>query len=178
MDNQQAKVTDIEIGWVVGLIDGEGSFFLNGRNHKGDRPHTRKYQITPFIHIVNQSIPILNKLTDILDRLELAYYVQWNESHRRTGQFTRYTWILWVAGFKRIERFLNMFQPYIVGKSKQADVLRDFINSRKEQLKGNSNSSYTEEEIGMIDKIKTLNNTQGQSDVPQRLHARQRVLIS
>jgi len=178
MDNQQANVTDLEIGWVVGLVDGEGSFFLNGRNHQGNRPHTKKYQISPFVHITNQSVPILNKLTDILDRLGLAYYVQWQESTRRNGEFTRYSWILWIAGFKRIERFLNIFQPYIIGKSKQADILRDFINSRKSHLDGKPSAPYTEDEIGMIDKIKTLNNTQSHTDVPQRLHARQRVLIS
>src|SRR5262249_50911869 len=59
--------TPTEIGWLAGLVDGEGSIALS---HGGTRtPHLR-------VMLYNSSIPILDKAKRILDDLGVAYFAK------------------------------------------------------------------------------------------------------
>ncbi len=158
-DNQQAKINDLDLGWLIGLIDGEGCFAFAQRKHKKVRGKIA-HQITPLITIVNQSLPALDKSTLLLTKLGIGHYVQWQQSRRRNGVLTRKTWVIWISGFMRVKKAISLIGSYLIIKKQQADLLMEFINSRIPKAHSgerNGSESYSEDELNMPIRMHRLN---------------------
>jgi len=116
-DNQQ--VTDIEVGWLAGLIDGEGSFDLQ-----------HGHQWTPRITITNTDQRIVERAVDIIHRLDVGVYVWTQTKHNpRHKPIKR----LAIRGVKRVHAFLPKIAPALVGKKDQAEKLLEFTSERLER---------------------------------------------
>lgn len=145
MGNQQAKVEDWELGWLCGFIDGEGSIMLNEhRNHDCKKTCWR-----PRITVCNTDNKSLNKVTDILDRLGLAYNVSW-----RFPQKDLASWDLRAYGLQRVKRWLLVITPYLVTKKWKAEIMLDFINTR---LEHSQRDPYTAREEDLIFLLRGMN---------------------
>ncbi len=113
-DNQQ--VTDIEVGWLAGLIDGEGSFDLQSG-----------HQWTPRIMITNTDQRIIDRAVEIIQRLGVGVYVWTQTKHNpRHKPIKR----LAVRGIKRVHAFLPKIAPALIGKRDQAEKLLNFTTER------------------------------------------------
>jgi len=68
-----------------------------------------------------------------------------------------------VDGFRAVMRVLNSIECYLVGKKKQAELVKEFIKSRKENMIQRDKLghilriSYTEKEIDLLCRVKALN---------------------
>ena len=63
MGNQQA--TEAEIGWLAGIIDGEGHIGLSNQNSKKVR------SVRVDLQIVNTDIKLIEKLVNILRKMSM-----------------------------------------------------------------------------------------------------------
>ena len=155
MDNQQAKVSDNEIGWLAGFLDGEGSFMLMQRpDRRVKTPHKvydRRKLWAPRICVANTHIPTLNHVTNLLDRLGLPYHISWRQF---TTREYKTAWDLRVQGLKRCYRWLIQIAPYLVTKKRQAELMLDWINSRKER---NMHDDYSAAEAKIIAEFRVIN---------------------
>lgn len=156
-DNQQPKI-DEDIGWLAGLFDGEGTCIFQVQ-HNG--VHNR---ISPAVNICNTNWEILDRATRILTSLGIGHFVQWRESKKRDGTFSRWCWELTIAGFKRASKFAVTFLEHVTGKKKQIELILEFIASR--EGKGTSLDAkgklagaipYSPQEWDMVKRMHELN---------------------
>lgn len=112
MDNQQ--VTDFELGWLSGIIDGEGCFSMSPGS-KGS------YNVG--IKLVNTDMKIIDKICEILRKLNLSYHIY--DSTRAANQ--RPAKRVEINGVMRIEKALKVLLPYIMAKKHQAEVMYDYV---------------------------------------------------
>lgn len=121
MDNPLAKTSDLEMGWLAGFFDGEGSFNIH---------HQRKRRWEgwkPWFTVANTHAETVNKVIEIMDKLGLAYHVSWNQDKRKNR---KPIWRVEVTGLLRMRRLLNLITPYLFTKKRQAELLLEFVNLR------------------------------------------------
>ena len=146
MGNPQPKVQEWEGGYLAGFLDGEGSIMINRHSAK------RKVYLEPYVAIYGTDIPTKDKLTDILDRMGLPYYVGWDT---KSGYQKRKCWRIKAVGYKRCVPWLVTLLPYLTTKRVRAELAWKCIRSR---LSNDSRQNpYTPEELSIVDEIRLAN---------------------
>ena len=115
MDNQQ------ELAYLAGIIDGEGSIGLYSfkRSH-GVTMHSR-------VSVVNTSQALIDYLASLLAKYGVPFHMQWraprSNRHRPTAFIT-------VGRHSGVKKLLLLVRPFLVAKTKQADLLLEYVESR------------------------------------------------
>jgi hypothetical protein len=144
MDNPQ--VTDFELGWLVGIFDGEGSFGLNKNS-----PWGGKYTyLIPNIYLVNTKDTIINKASDILKRLGIPFYVQAMTRAKHQKPAKR----LNVTGFKRVVKFLAVMANHFECRKDQVQELVKFVALRQSK---DEQAPLAQEEWAIFYELEELN---------------------
>ena len=121
MDNQQLSLSDFDLGWMVGIIDGEGCIGLWSRG--GERKHTFK----PGLRMANTSKAIIDKFTGMLDTLGCPYHtVYYKPRNERSKEY----WTVSIEGFKRLPKILPLIKDLLVEKHQQASLVLEWVESR------------------------------------------------
>jgi hypothetical protein len=119
LGNQQERLEG-DRHWLGGIVDGEGCVDLGlSPGHRG------RLYLHPEIHIANTDPGMVQEIVRIYQAHNIAHHVKWRS---KPGQkdFAQ----IRISGLKRVQRFLDAFQPYIRSKQNQAQAVRDFIESR------------------------------------------------
>lgn len=130
MDNQQERPLAIDISWLAGLWEADGSFCLhkNMLNQRGVR-----YQIVPQISLTNTDPILIMEAKKVLNRLQVGYYEIWRQ---QDGLGTKLKCDIRLTGMKRVKKFLDYMLPYIRGMKKQrVELILQFCNLRLSQDK-------------------------------------------
>ncbi len=125
MGNQQA--TEAEIGWLAGIIDGEGHIGLSNQNSKKVR------SVRADLQIVNTDIKLIEKLVNILRKMGVNPYV-------RERVHVKSTWstntIVTIGKFAHIKRILDIVKPHLTGmKSEKTEIVLALIESRMKKTR-------------------------------------------
>ena len=127
-----------EIGWLAGIIDGEGSINL-GYAHL-----ERNQAIRPVICIGNTDIRIVKKIKDILDKLNIKYWIYPDSSNYRNVIHYRFC----IESRSSIIKILLLIKPYLA-KARETEILLEFSNRKK-------GTRYTENEKKLNIEIREL----------------------
>lgn len=120
MGNQQA--TETEIGWLAGIIDGEGHIGLSNQNTKKCR------SVRADLQIVNTDNLLIEKLVNILRKMGVNPYIRERVHVKKTWNTNT---IVTVGKFAHIKRILDIVLPHLTGmKREKADVVLALIESR------------------------------------------------
>lgn len=139
-DEQSAgKITAEDIGWLIGVIEGEGSFMINS--------HKRRFRwdFEPKLGIVNTIPELIEEVARILKGLEIGRHVQdLTEQRRKAKPYKRVA----VEGVKRLSRFFEVIPPSrFRAKRAQAEIMHQYLKSR---LAGRPNSPILEDQLALI----------------------------
>lgn len=140
-DNQQERLC--ELSWLGGIIDGEGciSFKKNtGKcwKNRNERP------LYPIVSVSNTDIMMINKIIEILERNQIAYY---REDRKGRGNNSNSS-AIYIKGIKRVKRLLDLIIPYLVNKQHRAKLLYEFC-----ELRSHNHKPYTEYEKELCQRI-------------------------
>lgn len=159
MDNQQETKFLFELGWLVGIIEGEGTLSIYpSAIYKG------KKQYKPVFRICNTDYRIIERIIDFCKKLDIAIYIK--EEKPRIPKIGNYQYRplynIVISGYKRIKNFLEIVKPkYFVGKREQAALVYEFVisrlNSKPEMGWQSTNWHYSARELEIFNKIKKLN---------------------
>jgi hypothetical protein len=131
--------TQFELGWLAGIIDGEGSITVIKRGPT----------FVPTLKMSNTSKILVFKYCEILDKLDISY-----QCYGRQKQGNRkYQWEVHIDGRPRVSKALFMVQDLLIAKKKQAEKTLEWIESRGIDLRG----PYTEQQMTLIADIRKLN---------------------
>jgi hypothetical protein len=152
MDNQQA--TDLEFGWLAGIIDGEGYLGFSTCNSKG------YFVITPHMHICNTDEAIVLRAQEILNKLNISTYVR--HSNPNLYQNVRYSnckisYRVQVKRLKHMQKLMTVIIPHLTGiKQERGKMILEFCNSRISKITGNNGkiNPYSERELELFESCK------------------------
>lgn len=125
MSNQQ--VTQAELGWLAGIIDGEG--YLGLRLHKDYRNKNAEYRmIRPEIHITNCDEEIILKTRDIAAKIGVNAYIR---ASKASGKVKRDSFRFQIKHLNKTIRLLKPLTEHLTGnKQKRAKLMIEFCESR------------------------------------------------
>lgn len=146
-DNQRPSRE--QIGWLAGMIDGEGWVGLYSVNRGTHQ------QYKPSIQVVGTNEQGLEELDCILNMLQVGHHIyRRNGSKQHGGWGTRQSWVIQMNGAKRISTLLENVLDRLVIKRPQAELLRDWVNIRLAQP---IHSAYTMREVEIVRLIREAN---------------------
>lgn len=120
MDNQQA--TEAELGWLAGIIDGEGTITIQRRMRKNKYP-----EYEPRICITNTDTDIIFKCDELFRKLGISPYHQVpnDGKHNKLPIYE-----IRITRLAYIKILLDYMVSYLVGKKSQAKLVLQHVNSR------------------------------------------------
>ena len=137
-----------KIGYILGLIDGEGCYQLenDGSGH-----------YYPSLTIGNTDHLIIKQASQYLEEFGIEYWV-WTP--KLTGKEKRKYFRLFVKGIRRMKKLLDLVTQYPHAKLERANILKEYCDyrlsiSNKEKYK-NGNHDYSLE-ISLRLKLSNLN---------------------
>ena len=178
MDNQQA--TEAELGWLAGIIDGEGYLGMNVETEHNYREgyQTRQHSIKIEIKVTNCDPEIIVKTSQIMQKLGVNPYIRQPAVVLKENHKVHYE-----ASIKRmapVKRVLEAVLPYLVGsKLERAGLILQFIQLRTDNP-GVANPAYadnargrrgprtikpySERELELVDQCRALQSRKGASE--------------
>lgn len=151
-------MNDFQRGFVVGLIDGEGTITLTAQLFKQRRAKHEKVYKYPALTITPKII-ISNTNKDLIERVNTILGGGRIQMQKRRGRKPRYDVIIY-----RIEGVLSILkevEPYLIVKKKQAEIVKRYCELRLGRMGGkveqHKSVPYREEEFEMLKEIRLLN---------------------
>ena len=123
------QVTEVELGWLAGIIDGEGTVYFKKRKD-------RKTAFTYAIYIYNSDDSILAEILSILKRLEIKFNfnlvsrkgIKTNVNHNKD------VWRFQITQAYQCIKLLKIILPYIISSGRKArgyDILNYIPNNKR-----------------------------------------------
>lgn len=148
--NQQ--VTESELGWLGGIIDGEGSIGINGRENN-------RINLVANLQLSNSSPLMIQKVIEIMDKLGVKHYIQTHHlSYVNPNHQDVYKII--IGRQSQLKLFLETIIPYLLVKKPQAELVLRYVTKRvnKGASRGDSKKfPYDEEERLIAKQVFDLN---------------------
>lgn len=178
MGNQQA--TDAEIGWLAGIVDGEGWLGMSVETEHWYRQgfNTRQKSIKVEIKIVNCDPEIVAKTALVMQKVGVNPYIRTPKVELKVNHKQHYE-----ASIKRmapVQKLLLVLLPHLVGsKHERAVLILRFIELRQRNpgvpnpayannAKGNHGPRtirpYTDEELTLVEQCRALQSRKGASE--------------
>jgi len=147
MDNQQATL----LGWMCGIIDGEGTVGVYIRDRKEGKKDSKAITIRPVVSVANTDTDLVERYIHCLDTLEIPYHV----SQRAAQGRRRARWTVQTSGLKRVRKAL----PHLIGgltgrKNENAVDLLEYIDSR---LSDWASAPFTTRQLELVERIYARN---------------------
>lgn len=166
MDNPH--VLNVELAYLAGLVDGEGTITLD-RN--GNRRLSGVTGLQAVVLVTNTNEAIIQRTINIIKAIGVNPFVKAQEA----GKYKRNKRIYWVtvSGLVKTAKVLNAIKPYLVGKIGQAQLLLDFIAHRGDARLAKG-KPYGEFEMNILAKLRALN-MRGPSETEDHKHRSLRI---
>lgn len=121
MDNQQPSISEFELGWLCGIIDGEGCIGLWSRGG------SRKEEYKPGVRLTNTDENLISTYCQVLDKIGVSYHITKYEG--RNSRCKSYQTVT-IEGFKRLVKLLPVIKDKLIAKKPQALLLDEWVSSR------------------------------------------------
>jgi hypothetical protein len=147
MDNQQAKKM-MDIGWLIGFMEGEASFSLQKQIYRKQKPSIR-----PRTCASSTDFELIERMGLILEDMGIPKYFH-RIKHDHRGWKDQMEIV--IHGVKRNIRFLEQIIPLMTDsrKRKSAETLLEFCRLRMSKL---HNAPYGKDEFALVEKLRSLN---------------------
>lgn len=146
MDNQQ--VTQLEIGWLAGFVDGEG--YIGISEYKTRRRHP-SYSCA--LQISNTDEAMILRAQNIIQRLGVNPYIRIHGHGLRNKPKSKIVWVLVVHRMNKLIRILEVIIPHLTGSKKErGDLVFEYCKSRMGTfVPGSHHNVITEREAQIVE---------------------------
>jgi len=138
----------VMLGYIAGLIDGEGAIGLQVCGHGRKR---KDYWLSPYIAISNSNRQVLEVCKNFLK----CGYIQ---TCGYTGKRRRRHWRLWIKRQDDCLKVLEMIKDFLIAKKTQCELLIKYLKRRCRLPKYRKGIGYTEEDFEIYLQLRRLNN--------------------
>ncbi len=143
MDDTGRQSAGNLLGWLAGFIDADG---MIGIHRQPTSAQTVTY--VPEVAVTTTCLRTADHLSAVFEAIDVPVY-------RQLRKVTKPNWsdrhALTIRGMKRVSKILPLILPYLVTKQGEAEMLMEFITSRRSQ---SPREPYRERELALIAAIK------------------------
>lgn len=147
INDYQVSLSPVEAAYTAGIIDGEGTISILRVSKRGTH-----HILSPKVYVSNTSELLLGWLSE---RLEMKVNSRIKRSNKYKNE-PRPEITLAIFGY-RCYNFLKIIEPYLIVKKELAHLVMEFIESRQANGQANYNSPYTESELAVWQKVRSIN---------------------
>lgn len=143
-------VTDIELAWLAGLWDGEGSITVFTHTEKGG-----KTKLCPTLCVVNTNETIIAEAARLLDKLGTSFSV-----FTRTPQKREHKPAIQLAtrNMRYIQIVLEAMLPFLIGKKAQAQLVLRYVTKKlSHPTHRGQGSRYEPSDFALQQQVQLLN---------------------
>ncbi len=131
-DNQQRKFSELDVAWLGGFIDGEGSIGIKVQKYMHNKS---VLYVAPYVQVVNTNQEALERVDSILTQLHIGHYFDWPKPRKaphgkNSIQEYKPLWRMLVNGLNRCHAFIPIILPHLTVKRDNAEIVLEFIESR------------------------------------------------
>jgi hypothetical protein len=110
-----------ELGWLAGIADGEGSFYISkGKLKSGNAPHFRiSFAVSNTNELIMKGVKRI--VSDLLGREKRYIPIKISGNQKAT-------WNLQITRFDDLKIFCEAILPYLEGKKEQAKTMIEYCN--------------------------------------------------
>jgi hypothetical protein len=137
-------MTELQIGYIAGFFDGEGTIHVSPYSRKGKRKGEKSYQIV--VRVGNTNRRILENIQSWLD-----YGYIFDDPTPRKKPF----YVLIINHQEDKLKFLELILPFLIEKRNRAELVIEFLKLRLNTRRGkgcNCQSNYTKVELDWFKK--------------------------
>ena len=161
MDNQQEIWSQSEIGWLAGILDGDGSIAMNVR----PKNTNSKIGVDLKVAITNSDGNIVKRVTDLYDKAGYTYHISDSTKTRKGNTLVHVV----LGRMNHILNFLSTITPHLAGeKSGRAQLMSKFIKRRIERNTHRSKHGFVDYDLNDWYCVKRFYEFMGKS-IPQQL---------
>jgi len=132
------NLSQFNLGFLVGIIEGEGYICLNGKSD---------VSLHPKISIGNTDLRLIKKLIDILKTKRKIMVVKPSKPKRKT------LYVLVIEKMQDAYRILKTIEPYLISKKELCSLAIEFIEEKLKTPRG----VLSERQKEIIERMKKLN---------------------
>ena len=137
MGDQQ--ITTAEIGWLAGIIDGEGNLDLNHRCGLHRQGRGTWNWDRPRIIIGNTDAIMIQKISEIYSKIGCKF---WYSLLKRQQESHKTCMLIITIGIGNVSKVLSIIYPYLTAKKLQAEVLLDYCNWRTRAMQSDKKEDW------------------------------------
>ena len=134
---------ELELSWLVGLIEGEGCFSLT----RGSDSKKKRFKIS--FNITNSDLVLIQKSKEIIEKI-IGEKCKVCKHQVKKGHY-RDMFRVWLYTLGKLQKFITVIYPYLVGGKKlEAQILLQFVERRLSLLDKSKfpySKVYTEEDM-------------------------------
>ena len=151
MDNPLTLNQDqlIDLAWLGGILDGEGSFNLHWKHEKARKKQKASVQI----RMGNTNAEILSEYLRILNNHNIPHY-QYTQQAKKHHKIAT---IIVVNRMRAVLDFCKLIMPFLRGKRGHCFLVMNFVESRLKRTVAKYNADYTDDEVGYLDQLREVN---------------------
>lgn len=153
MDNPHVLVTETELAYLAGIIDGEGCISIN---HAGEWKTNKSFQCK--VRLANSNLDLINWVMQTLEKLGIKGYIAHSRRCENNPKWKR-VYDLGILNQTKCHTVLSAIRPYLVSKRAQADLVLEWIDSRwnRKKPEGFRYIPYSKRELEIVQQLKVLN---------------------
>lgn len=147
-------MTDFELGWLAGLMDGEGCITMTRNNGKN---------LMPMVQVTNTNLDLMEKAKEIMELLA-GREINIHSQNMRGKRGYRNCYYIAVRNQLGVSRILTALLPHLVAKKVQAELVLEFVNSRiatprrsRFGARGGQHRPYSDYELELLEQVQHLN---------------------
>lgn len=143
---------NLELAWLAGIMDGEGTIGLN----KVKKKTPKGYVVSPRIAVANTDKLMIDKVCEILKRYGIKHNVSTYKD--KNIKSAKLVYKLGICSFGNILSVCEKLLPFLVSKREKALLVVEYIKMRLKVLEScGINDSYDGRELEYYDKFRKLN---------------------
>ncbi len=116
---------EVDLAWLAGIIDGEGSFNFSFRKNNNGASY-----LETKVRISNTDVRMIKKIAEIYERENIVFFYTINKRERYNPKWKDQLHIE-MSGQGSIKKLLGMLIPYLVNKQKLAEIIIEMVNLRE-----------------------------------------------
>lgn len=134
------EASPVDIGWLAGFLDGEGSLQLFRKHRSKNGARTGTIYLSPTVQVVNTDRGAMEKAHRLMGG-------HWGTVRvKRAAGDPLTCWIVRITGIVRCERLLAVLLPHLTCKRPRAELLLEYATVRKSR---SGRSAYGEKEASI-----------------------------
>jgi hypothetical protein len=133
-------MTDFELGFIIGLIEGEGCLTLGRSICK----NPQGFSLHPRFFITNTNLDILGKAQSIIGGIIFSKGERLSNKHKQAYKLS-------IEGKDRLKVILPQIEPYLISKKLNCELLLEYVYTHRRR------NGYSKRDIEIFEKIRILN---------------------